>query len=140
MEKPFSSAARSSAPVTFEADQAIAERQFRQHVAARDRRTRRIDFSGADAAAVHHRDVGFGCGAHGVGDEVADGGFAAAHGGVAAVEFDGGRAERHVHLARQFLFEAAHGGGTSRSGVDGRRVDDAKIRPPRHLPLAVPRS
>ena len=96
----------------------VAERQFGEHVAPGDGAAGRIDLAAADAAAVGHRGVGAGLGAHRVGDQVADRGLAGAHRGVAAVELDRGGGERHVHLAaRARASNSATTAATSGSGV-----------------------
>ena len=118
------------AALDVERHQMIAERQLRLHVAAGDGRARLIDLAAADAAAVHDRGVGAGPLAHRVGDEIADRRLAAAHGGVAAVQRDGGGRERHAHLAVQRLLEARHHGRDLRVRRHSRGVDHAELRPP----------
>lgn len=90
-----------------------------------------------DAAAIRHRRIGVGGRAHRVGHEVADRGFARAHGGGAAVERYGGGAQRVIELLAELSLVSRNDCRYLGIGRHRRRIDDAKLRPPGHAAAAA---
>ena len=86
IEKPFSSASLSSAPVSSSFTDLLPKGSSAKMSPRVSLVPGGIFAVGPDAAAIGDRDVGADGLAHGVGDEVADRGLLAAHGGAAAVE------------------------------------------------------